>query len=446
MQTALRKTLKALGLLVLLLLGIVAAWVASNGPWADDPVASVPPRLAPAPAALAPQANAFFDQLGVRAPAAEDPNAFGQRLWRGEPEAESSALLVMPASAEWQCQPKAQDCIERWRLVAPALRDAMARSHEFGQRCAALSARPAHEEVLHSRQASGPLADKPFGAYPLPVFAGLSGCLRWFQVTAALAPNMPEAHEAWTRADRLRRQVAAGSNSLISHAVAWAWSASQAQLLAQWLAQTPGAALDDAWLQPLPTTVLVPSTWIKAEAHFQRQMAADVGMPGRWIFDDEPNLLQRAFSRVSLGYLPNATQRLQDALWLSRLEQLGSLQGAALAGQARIDQAGSDPSLWAQLHWRNSLGHAVVDVGAAAFLGYFLRQADASVHPQLLRAVVALNAAPGAKRPAALAALPLSTEVRLQLRLEGGELVWRGWQHAHEPNRAPPLRLPLTPA
>lgn len=446
MQTRLRKTLKALGLSALLLLGIGAAWVASNGPWADAPDAPVPARLALAPPALAPQANAFFVQLGVRAPAGESPNAYGQRVWRGEREADSSALLVMPALAEWQCQPKAQDCIQRWRAAAPALRDAMTRSHEFGQRCAALAAGPSYEEVMQSRQDSGPLAGQPFGAYPLPVFAGLSGCLRWFQVTAALATDLRESTEAWTQADRLRRQVAGGAKSLISHVMVWAWSAAQAQMLAQWLAQTPGAALDEAWLRPLPAHVLAPATWFKAEAHFQRQFAADIGPHGQWLFGDEPNLLQRAFNRVNLGYLPHATQQLQDTVWLSRLERLGDRHGADLARQAHSHLADGDPSLWAQLHWRNTLGHVLVDVGTPAFLAYFLRQADTSMHPELLRAVVALNAQPTAARPAALAALPLPPEVRQQLQLEGGALVWRGWQHSHEPDRAPPLRLPLKPA
>lgn len=440
------KTLKALGLLALLLLGIGAAWVACNGPWADAAEAPVPAPLALAPPALAPQANAFFDQLGVRAPVGESSNAYGQRVWRGEREADSSALLVMPTLADWQCQPRAQDCIRRWRSAAPALRDAMTRSQEFGQRCAALSAGPAYEELLQSRQDSGPLAGQPFSAYPLPVFAGLAGCLHWFQVTAALAPDLREATEAWAQADRLRRQVAGGAKSLVSHAMAWAWSASQTQLLAQWLAQTPGARLDEAWLQPLPAHALAPATWIKAEAHFQRQFAADIGPHGQWLFGDEPNLLQRAFNRVNLGYLPHATQQLQDALWLSRLERLGERRGADLARQAPIDLADGDPSLWVQLHWRNTLGHILVDLGTPAFLTYFLRQADASMHPELLRVVVALNAQPAAARPAALTALPLPAEFRPQLRLEGDVLVCRGWQHAHEPDRAPPLRLPLKPA
>lgn len=445
MRTVLRRTLKALGWLTLALLLLAAAWVASNGPWADDADAPLPPPLAVTSPAIAPQQNAFFDQLGLRAPAGESPNAYGQRVMRGEPEAPAQALLAVPTSGDWQCQPKAQDCIQRWRAAALPLREDMARTHEFGLRCLALSSRPGYEEQLLSRQTSGPLAGKPFASYPLPMFAGLSSCLRWFQVTAVLATDLREAQEAWDRADSVRRRVAAGSQSLISQVMAWSWAASQTQLLAQWLAQTPGATLDDAWLRPLPAAVLQPSTWIKAEAHFQRQIAGDVGQPGQWIFDDEPNVLQRAMNRINLGYLPHATQRLQDALWLSRLQQLGSLQGAALAQQARVGHAEEEPSLWALLHWRNTLGHAVVKIGSPAFLNYFMRQADASMHPQLLQAVVALNSRPAQDRPAVLAALPMPAELREQLRLDGDTLVWRGWQHAAEPGRAAPLRLPLKP-
>ncbi|RTL41950.1 MAG: hypothetical protein EKK53_12905 [Burkholderiales bacterium] len=441
----LRRTLKALGWLTLALLLVVAAWVASNGPWADDAGAPLPPQLAVTSPAIAPQHNAFFDQLGLRAPAGESPNVYGQRVMRGEPEAPAQALLALPTSAVWHCQPKTQDCIRLWRAAALPLHEEMARVREFGQRCLALSSRPGYDEQLMSRQTSGPLADKPFASYPLPIFAGLSSCLRWFQVTAALAADLRESQDAWGRADSLRRRVAGGSKSLISQAMAWSWAASQTQLLAQWLAQTPGATLDDAWLRPLPATVLEPSTWIKAEAHFQRQIAGDVGMPAQWIFDDEPNLLQRSMNRINLGYLPHATQRLQDALWLSRLQQLGSLQGAALAQQAPVRQAEEEPSLWTLLYWRNTLGHIVVKIGAPEFLRYFMSQADASAHPQLLQAVVALNARPPSDRPMALAALPLSAELREQLRLDGDTLVWRGWQHAVEPARAAPLRLPLKP-
>lgn len=446
MRTVLRRSLKALGWLALALLLLAAAWVASNGPWADDADAPLPPQLAIAAPALLAQDNAFFDQLGLRAPAGESPNAYGQRVWRGEPEAPAEALLALPASADWHCQPKTQDCIRRWRSAAAELRDAMARAGEFGQRCQAVSTRAGYDEVLLSRQSSGPLADKPFGSYPLPLFAGVSACLRWFQISAALAPGLREAQHAWAQADGLRRQVAGGSRSLISHAMAWSWSASQTQLLAQWLAQTPGAALDEAWLQPLPARVLSPAAWILAEAHFQRQIAGDLGLQGQWMFDDEPKLLQRAMNQARLGQLPHATQRLLDSLWLSRLERLGALQGAALAQQAHADPAGVERPLWAQLHWRNSLGHLLVQIGTPAFLSYYLRQADASTHPALLRAAAALNAHPAADRPAALAAMPLPAELREQLRLETDALVWRGWQNAAEPDRAPPVRLPLKPA
>ena len=446
MRRVLRRTLKALGGLTLALLLVTAAWVASNGPWADDADAPLPAPLAVASPVTAPPQNAFFDQLGLRAPAGESPHAYGQRMWRGEPEAPAPEQLALPNSADWQCQPKAQDCIRRWRAAALPLREEMGRAREFGLRCQALSARQGYEEPLQSRQTSGPLADQPFGRYPLPMFAGLSSCLRWFQISAALSTDLRDAQDAWGRADSLRRRVAGGSQSLISQVMAWSWAASQTQLLAQWLAQTPGAVLDDAWLRPLPATVLQPATWMKAEAHFQRQFAADVGLHGQVMFDDEPNLLQRAMNRVNLGYLPHATQRLQDTLWLSRLERLGALQGAALAQQALSGQAEAEPSVWALLRWRNTVGHIAVEIGAPAFLSYFLRQADASMHPQLLQAVVALNARPAADRPAALAALPLSAELRQQLRLEGDALVWRGWQHTAEPARAVPVRLSLKPA
>ena len=446
MRVALRRTLKALGLLALAVLALGGAWVASNGRWADDADAPMPEALRPAPVTLAPERNAFFNQAGLLAPEGVSPNAHGQRFWRGEVAEPEPARLSLPQSADWRCEPYREDCVARWRRAAAGLQAEMSASAAFGRRCHELLAVGGYEEVLQVVRTAGPLAAKPFSAYPLPMFAGVSGCLRWFQVSAVLASSVPVSAAHWTQADALLRLQAGGARSLISHAMAWAWARQQMLLLAQWLAAEPAAALDEAWLRPLPETSLRPRRWMVAEAFHQRQIAGDVAGEVLWRFDEGPNALQAWLNDTRLGYLPWATQRRLDVDWLERVQALGDLQGADLARQAEARLTEGQASTWAMLHWRNTLGQMLVEIATPAFRTYWLRQADATLYPEALRVTAALNGKPARARAAWLAAQDLPVALRGRISLEGDAVLLRGWQHAAEPDRAAPLRLPLRPA
>lgn len=448
MRRWLKRTLLGLGSLTLLLLVLVAAWVVSNGRWADDAAAPVPTSLQPRPVMLAPERNAFFNQVGLRAPSGESANAYGQKVWRGEVQEASAGLLDMPKSADWNCKPADEDCVRRWRAAAGALRAEMAAAAEFGRRCDALLAVEGYQEPMVEMPVHGPLTNKWMADYPLPPFGPVMACMRWFQLGAVLAPDAAAARAGWAHADLLLRRVAGGVQTLIGHAVSWAWAKNQNLLLAQWLAQEPAATLDPTWLEPLPASSLQPRTWMVGEAHFQRQTTASLMSSGTWMFSDEPNALQSWANRVSLGYMPNATQRRLDEDWLKRIEAAGDLQGVELARQAAIALQQPDASIWARLRWRNTVGNVLADVAAPAFRSYFLKQADVLLYQQALRLAVALNSVAPAERAAWLARQPLAPELLARMRIEADALVVRSWQSQAEPepSRAKPARFALRPA
>lgn len=432
-----------LGPLVVLLL-LLAAWIASNGRWADVAPRPVPPELQPQAVTLAPQDNAFFDMQGLWAPEGESPNAWGQRMWRGDAE-RGATLLAAPSGAEWDCKAGSIDCLAHWRASAATLTAQMTGSRTLGERCRALATRTAFQEPAPMRRARSEGA-KPFESLPLPQLSPVSNCMRWLHVEAVLAQDAQQAHAAWARADALLRLFASGSQTLIGQVIAWSWITRHQQLLAQWSAQQPaGHALPAAWLAPLPSRVLQPRVWMVAESHFQRESIADMREHGMQMFGTAPNSLQAFVGRYSLGYLPELTAQATEASWLADLRLYGHLQGPALVHAARSKDE-PDAPWWRSLHWRNTVGQILVEVGRPGFEQYTLRQADLVLYQAALDASQQLNAVPAAERADWWARQPLDASIRERLSLSGDAILVRTWRGETQAANATPVRFPLRPA
>jgi hypothetical protein len=395
---------------------LVLAWVASNGPWADVPAPPVPPELQPEAVTLAPADNAFFDGQGLRAPAGESPNAWGQRASQGLTERDAARLLPMPAGEAWQCNPLETDCVARWRATAAVLSAQLAEHRLFGERCRALAGRSGYQEVLSLR------VDR------LPQFAPLTACLRWLQIEGVLAPEAARARESLGRADALLRLVAGGAQSLIGQAVAWGGAARQQALLAQWAAGRPaGEALPAAWLDPLPARLLQPRVWMAAESAFVRQAVAGS--------DERPQ---------GLGHLPGLSLQAVNAHWLEELRAYGHLQGTALAQRVLEQPEREAFSMGRDLRWRNTLGQLLADVARRGSPGiHGLRQADLVLYQTALTLAVQLNGLPAAQRAGWWARQPGEAGLRERLALQGDALVVRGWQSELQPGELQPVRFPL---
>jgi hypothetical protein len=420
---------------VIALLVVGLAWLAFNGPWADAPERPVPAALEPAPESLAPQDNAFFDAEGLTAPADEPPNAWGQRAWRSEP-GDGKASLPLPSGPAWQCQPAREDCMARWRAEAAALRVQMAAARVFGDRCTALASRPQFEEPLRPMPADG---SSPWTA-PVPAWRPVSTCLQWLQIEAALAPDLAQAQQAWSQADALMRLIAGGVRTLISQNVAWALAERQQLLLAQWAStQVQPDALRDAWLAPLPASLLQPRTWMVSEARYVRASVLSMARP---VQESEPQGMRWFTALFQLGYQPQRTVQAADDDWLADLAAFGARQGADLVQAVQALKPVEVSGLWG-LRWRNTVGQVSLDVARPARLHYLLRQADAALAQAALRAVQALNTLPAHERAARWPALVPDAALRERMQLEGDALLVRPWQPKDGRDT---LRFPLRPA
>lgn len=446
MPVLLRRTLKSLALLALLLLLTGAAWVACNGRWADDPPTPRPPSLEPRVVSLAPAGNGFFDLLGLRAAAGSRPNEIGQRIWQGELPSEAGAELAMPTAPLWKCRPEAENCVVRWREQALSLQAERAATAAFGQRCRDWLQTPGYEEPLRELPTSGPLARQPIEQSPLPAYAPLGQCLRGFQLEAVLATRPADAEAAWAQAHALLQRLAAGSQSLLGQAVSWTWAKRHALLLAQWAAAPGGGVVAPALRAPLPVDVMQPRRWMVAEAHFGRQIAQSMLSPGDVLYSSEPGLMQAQASRLSLGFLPHATQRLVDDIWLDRLHALGTLHGAALARAAEALPPPDTPG-WTTLRWKNPVGRLLAGFAASAdYRDMLLRQADLVLFQQALPLALALNDVPAADRAAWLARQSLPADLADRVSLAPDALVLRTWQSVASSGPIEPVRFALRPS
>lgn len=438
-----RWTLGSLAALVGVPALVVAAWVACNGAWADADPQPVPAALLPQPVTLAPEDNAFFDLQGLRAPAGEAANAWGQRSWRGGDQS-ADRLLPLPSGDDWGCNPAKEDCVQRWRRGADGLQAQMANARLLGERCQALASRTAFQEPPPYRRATTAEASRD-AAQVVQQFGGLTACVRWLQIEAILATDEPRARAAWGRSDALVRLVASGVQSLIGQAVTWAAATRQQQLLAQWAAQTAVGPPPAAWLAPLPARLLEPALWMATESALPRETVATMSAHGDQLFSEAPNALQAWLGRHRVGYQPQRTMQAFDAYWLADMQAVGHLQGAALAQRA-LSQPLADDSWWRFVRWRNTVGHILVEVGRPRFENFALRQADLALYQAALELSQQLNAVPAQDRAGWWQRQALDAALRERLTLQGDAVLVRTWHGEVDAAQAAPVRFPLRPA
>lgn len=428
-------------LALLLLVGL--AWVACNGRWADAAPQPMPPELQPQAVTLAPQDNAFFDGQGLRAPAGFEPNAWGQRAWREEADS-NAVLLPLPAGDDWRCNSARDDCVALWRAKAAALKAQMQSAPLFGERCWALAGAKAFQEPWPPHRTAQPGREAGWG-WLMPQWAATTACLSWLEIEGVLAPDAAAATQALGQADALLRLLAGGTQTLLGQAITWNRVQRHQLLLAQWAARQPaGTRLPADWLAPLPARLLEPRVWMAVEAQHPRAMFVDMQHWGAQFFSSKPNLLQRWAGRWSLGFLPERTLQTLDANWLADLRAIGGLQGAALARQARIAVEGETP-LMGFLHWRNPIGHILINVARPQFRSYTLRQADLAVSQAALQLSQQLNELPARDRAGWWARQPLPPELRERLALEADAVVAQSWRAEADPKEPARLRFPLRP-
>lgn len=376
---------------VLPLLLLAAAWVACNGRWTDAAPQAVPPELRLRPVRLAPSRNAFYDLQGLNAPPSEDANAWGQLHMHNPPPGES---LSWPTDVLWQCKPAENGCVQRWRDERARMTALLAAAQDLGRRCEVVAAAEGIEEIVIERPASGPLAQVAFAALPFPRYAGVSGCVRWFGVRAALAANPRAAMQELVKADHLARAALAGSRSLIGTMVGVAAVQRSWLLAADFMASTPGverAALLPV-LAPLPAQVLDPRIWVPSEARFVREVVRDTAQSTQGCEEDGSTGAagDRLWCRLRLGLLPELSNQYSDARWLARLAAVPR-DGLASCEQLSVPIWREPARGWPT--WRNTLGRLMLDT-ETDWARYTARQLDLELLRLTLRAQVTGEALP----------------------------------------------------
>ncbi len=396
-----RRALKRLFWAVLALaVSLPVAWVACNGRWADVQPQPVPEALKSRPVTLPPSRNAFYDMQGLAAPLGEDANAWGVASLQPDAHARPGELS-WPKDPLWHCKSAENNCVEAWRNQRARMVEMLAASRGLGQRCDVIAQAESYEEVLPERPASGALAAAPYAQLPWPRFAGITSCLRWFGVRAALAASPREAWVELERANRLARLQLAGSRSLIGTMIGVSMLQNHWLLAANWVASTPGA--DRASLlplfEPLPAHALSPRAWVPYEARFFREMMTDLldAERGCAAVDESAERMsaERLWCRARLGLLPELSIQSNDARWIGRLDAMPA-QGPApcelLLQPAWRDAGPSWPA------WRNTFGRMLLDLPGSHWGIYAARQLDLELLRQTLRAQLVGEAVPAGVR------------------------------------------------
>ena len=97
------------------------------------------------------------------------------------------------------------------------------------------------------------------------------------------------------------------------------------------------------------------------------------------------------------------------------------------------------------LHWRNPIGHILLNVARPQFHSYPLRQADLAVSQAALQFSQQLNEVPARDRAGWWARQALPAALRERLVLEADALVVLSWRAEVDPGEPARLRFPLRP-
>lgn len=445
--------LKGLGWLLLALLLLVLAWLASNNRWVDARSDAVPAALQLPPVTLPAERNAYFTLIGLNAPAGEDPNKVGQQRWSDNGgTAEALPSLRWPApkpddpASSWNCRLGQDDCVARWREQSVALQALMQTHALIGSRCEALAdTRLALEEWLPTPSAEIKEPKDQYAA-KMPSFQHWTQCGRWLRIQTVLAEARGDTaalKQGLQRSQNYVQGLLTQAGSLLGNLLAWNLAAEHWQLAVALAARQPALTADMIrLLEPLPPEALDASRWMAHEAYFGRQVSREMGLtcqPGGPPMPDAEDLfglLDRTAMCSPFGLMPRATQQLWDAFWLQGIERS---RGGPLALLGWSYQPQGVRVLG--MAWRNTLGHILMDVGLPTQVRYGERQADLLLSHEAAKLALQAAAYKPAERAAWLAAQPLDARLRERIRLEEGQILARPW-HA-EGKIYPLMRYPI---
>ena len=400
MRAAWRWGLRGLLALALLLLLTVVAWLVSNGPWADAAPQPLAPALQLTPAQVPLERNGFVDLQGLDVPASADIHEMGLAALQGFQD-RGEDRLRWPQGEPWTCHPDREACAQLWLSQPDKLRGFLAMTEVLGRRCERVAEAQAVEEIVFERPSSGPLAQVPFAGLPIPRFAEVTSCVRWFGMKALAAAQPQDALAELVRADRLARMALQGSRSLIGTMVGLA-AVQRSWLLAADLVanRSMEPALLMPLLAPLPAAQLSPRAWIPTEARFTREVIRDMvdtvhGCHQAQDLNGDPTApwLDRQLCRFKLGVLPEQSAQDSDARWLARLATAPATGPVACETLQSALWRGQDA---ATLSWRNTLTRWMLDTPGVDWAPYAARQLDLELLRQTLVAQVLGQSPPGA--------------------------------------------------
>lgn len=455
-QRWVRVTVKALAGLVLVLATVWAVWALFNSRWTDAPPQPQPEALRMLPPTLAPERNAMFAVMALKAPAGLDPQAEGQRRWQliedAQPTAARAAYaepsLQWPMDAasapaavkdEWRCHAEERDCVAAWSAQAEALSGLVAQAGLIGQRCEAL-AQPGvrMEEPLSTPRARLETAADRFLIRDRIGTAAAVDCQRWMHLRAVLASRSGDLDTMLQRLDRSEALTSAmleGARSLPGALIAGAMARRHWAVVTGLAARHPALSSRLAQrLKPLPTAAL-DSRWIRAEASFNREALREIGCgvvpPGAAPEATPAHCERPAWFQI------NATQQLMDARWL---EALTFARGGPLKLLEWNTQR--DPDWALGFPFRNSTGEVIAAVAFPGYDLYVRQQASLLLLNEAARLALAAHAVAPEERAAWLARQPIDARLLDRLRIDGDAVVARIWATPRYPE---PQRYPIPP-
>jgi len=274
---------------------------------------------------------------------------------------------------------------------------------------------------------------------PVPVFAPLLDCARWFAADALLAfsgGDVIATEKALRRGAVFSVRVTEGSRTLIGHLIAL-------RVQQVHLATTAALAVRDQKLARMIAPLLAEPLHLRhaaqraliVESAFSRAAVVDMraackhpfvevdhgSLADAGWFRTLPMRVQHLLCRHGIGTHPERTRQVADARWLELIDATGAGWEEGVAAGAKTHDTG--------LHWRNTVGMRVFGGGSGMFSGYIARFADAELHHQAVAlAVQAAAQGVGAPDRAAWLAqqpVPPAQRARLSFEADGHALLAR---------------------